>query len=150
MHSQQSQRPGREALSNQLASLQAKPEERVLRCSLSLTTIQSGVRLRGRTNFFLRCLRRGYLNRSDDEGQERKRSKAASRKKKKANAPGTDRGTTEGQRAACYLAYGEAIGQNIRSITKNKTGRLLHHKPDPKPTRQPHLKRHRIAQEPRK
>ena len=50
-HSQQSQRPSREALSNQLEGLQREPKERVLRRSLSLTTIQSGVRQRGRTGF---------------------------------------------------------------------------------------------------
>ena len=37
-----------------------------------------------------------------------------------ANAPGIDRGTTEGQMAACYLPYEEATGQNIRSITQEQ------------------------------
>jgi len=49
----------------------------------------------------------------------------------RANAPGTDRGTTEGQSAACCLAYGEPIGQKNRSITQAQNGPIDPPTPDP-------------------
>jgi hypothetical protein len=50
---------------------------------------------------------------------------------RETNAPGTRRDTTEGQSAACCLAYGEPIGQKTRSITQAQNGPIDPPTPDP-------------------
>ena len=51
--------------------------------------------------------------------------------KEKTNAPGTDRSTTEGQMAACCLAYGDPIGQKTHRITQAQNGPIDPPTPDP-------------------
>jgi len=51
-----------------------------------------------------------------------------------ANAPGTPRGTTRGQSAACCLAYSEPIGQKTPSISQEQNGPIGSPTPDPSKT----------------